>query len=143
MCHHKSGKCVVNPGVHPYGLGSPTFFIGLGSSPTLMNTFRMQDHQQSSLILWKKTADAYVDVMHAPWITYNPHIHARAYHVCFVSVKCMHMHLHCICVLIPTLVENKYCRCICRHGMHTMGRILSTKLTSTKLGVVRKMQVHV
>ena len=53
-----------------------------------------------------------------------------------VCVKRMHMHLHCICVLTPTLVEHKDCRCICRHGMHTMGCILSTKLTSTKLEIV-------
>ena len=55
-----------------------------------------------------------------------------------VCVKCMHMHLHCICALAPTLVEHKDCRCICRHGMHTMGCILSTKLTSTKLEIVEK-----
>ena len=74
------------------------------------------------------------------WAIYNPHIHACVYHVCIecvcVCVKCMHMHLHCICVLTPTLVEHKDCRCICRHGMHTMGCILSTKLTSTKLEIV-------
>ena len=77
-------------------------------------------------------------MMHAPWTIYNPQIHACAYHVCLVCVKCMHMHLHCICVLTPTRVEHKDCRCICRHGMHTMGCILSTKLTSTKLEIVEK-----
>ena len=55
-----------------------------------------------------------------------------------VCVKCLHMHLHYMCALTPTLVEHKDCRCICRHGMHTMGCILSTKLTSTKLEIVEK-----
>ena len=63
------------------------------------------------------------------------HVHI----MCALCVKCPHMHLHCICVLTPTLVEHKDCRCICRHGMHTMGCIRSTKLTSTKLTSTKLM----
>ena len=35
--------------------------------------------------------------------------------------------------------QHKDYRCICRHGMHTMGCILSTKLTSTKLTSTKLM----
>ena len=35
--------------------------------------------------------------------------------------------------------QHNDCRCICRHGMHTMGCIRSTKLTSTKLTSTKLM----
>ena len=71
--------------------------------------------------------------MHHGLYTIHKYMHVHIMCALCVCVKCMHMHLHCICALAPTLVEHKDCRCICRHGMHTMGCILSTKLTSTKL----------
>ena len=63
--------------------------------------------------------------------------------MCISLVPCVcEMHAHAfalhICVLTHTLVEHKDCRCICRHGMHIIGYIQSTKLTSTKLHIVEK-----
>ena len=75
------------------------------------------------------------------WATYNPHRHACVYHVRIVCVKCMHMHVHCICVLpfcvfisLHGIVHNKHCCKMCK----ILGHLCDGKKTSTSCDGARK-----